>query len=91
MAYKVELSKRFQKSLRKIPNESAKRILKTLKDIGDSEDDPRSQGKPLVGHLRGLWRYRVGDYRIICDIYDDELVVIVLDVGHRREIYKHHK
>nr|CBI77786.1 conserved hypothetical protein [Bartonella rochalimae ATCC BAA-1498] len=48
----------------------------------------RAIGKPLRGQLSGLWRYRVGDYRILCDLYDKELVVLVLAVGHRKNIYK---
>ena len=51
-------------------------------------DDPRSRGKALTGNLAGLWRYRVGDYRIICDIDNGRLVVSVIDVGHRSTVYK---
>lgn len=50
--------------------------------------DPRSTGKALKGSLSGLWRYRVGDYRLICDIEDQKILITVLRVGHRREIYK---
>lgn len=53
-------------------------------------DNPRIRGKALVGNLAGLWRYRVGDYRVICDIDGGRLVVSVIDVAHRREVYKHH-
>nr|WP_236829077.1 type II toxin-antitoxin system RelE/ParE family toxin [Bartonella sp. 11B] len=53
-----------------------------------SLEDVRAIGKPLRGQLSGLWRYRVGDYRILCDLYDKELVVLVLAVGHRKNIYK---
>ena len=51
-------------------------------------DDPRTRGKALTGNLAGLWRYRVGDYRIICDIDNGRLVVSVIDVGHRGKVYK---
>ena len=51
-------------------------------------DNPRIHGKSLVGNKSGLWRYRIGDYRVICEIQDKEVIVLVLDVGHRREIYK---
>jgi mRNA interferase RelE/StbE len=51
-------------------------------------DDPRSLGKALTGPLGGLWRYRVGDYRVICDIQDGALCVLVLQVGNRREVYR---
>lgn len=50
--------------------------------------DPRAPGKALTGRFSGLWRYRVGDYRIICKIEDDRLVVLVVEVGHRRDIYR---
>lgn len=50
-------------------------------------DNPRSRGKALVNNLKGLWRYRVGDWRIICDIVDEEIIINVLELGHRREIY----
>nr|WP_236829021.1 type II toxin-antitoxin system RelE/ParE family toxin [Bartonella schoenbuchensis] len=51
-------------------------------------EDVRVVGKPLRGPLSGLWRYRVGDYRILCDLHDKELLVLVLAVGHRKNIYK---
>jgi len=50
-------------------------------------DDPRQSGKSLKGELGEFWRYRVGDYRIICEIRDDELVILAATIGHRREIY----
>ncbi len=51
------------------------------------EQDPRASGKPLRGNLAGLWRYRVGNYRVICQHLDHELVVLVIRVGHRKNIY----
>lgn len=63
-------------------------ILSYLKKNVDGTDNPRARGKGLVGNYRGLWRYRVGDYRVLCDIRDDALIVIGIDVGHRKEIYK---
>ena len=50
-------------------------------------NDPRSRGKALTAGLAGLWRYRVGDYRIICDIQDDELVILAVEMGKRDHIY----
>ena len=49
--------------------------------------DPRERGKRLVGNFSGFWRYRVGDYRILCRIQDDALEILVVDVGHRRNVY----
>ena len=66
----------------------------TLKRVVDYMDeiatliDPRSRGKSLVGNLKGLWRYRVGDYRIICQIKNDQLIILVTDVAHRKYVYK---
>ena len=58
-----------------------------LKNI-DGCDNPRIHGKGLTGNLSGVWRYRVGDYRILCEIREQELVVLALEIGHRREVYK---
>ena len=70
-----------------MPHEAAQRVLKALDEL-EGIEDPRSKGKALTGTLRGLWRYRVGDYRIICSIIDDELIIVAVEVGHRREIYR---
>ena len=51
-------------------------------------ENPRAYGKPLKGNRKGYWRYRVGDYRIIADIQDNKILILVTEVGHRREIYK---
>lgn len=64
----------------------SRRLRKTLAAV-ESLDDPRARGKALTGPLRGLWRYRVGDYRIVCDLVDSRLVVLVIDVDHRNSIY----
>ena len=63
------------------------RVFDELDEIAKLED-PRSRGKALTGNLAGVWRYRVGDYRILCDINDGRLVILVVDVAHRREVYK---
>lgn len=51
-------------------------------------NNPRSKGKPLVANLKGRWRYRIGDYRLICELQDDRLVILCVTVGHRKEVYK---
>lgn len=73
--------------MRKLDKQVAARILDALDEIAKL-DDPRSKGKVLAGNLAGLWRYRVGDYRILCNIEDGKLVVLVVDVAHRREVYR---
>ncbi len=87
LAWMIRVSPRALKQLRKLDKPVAREIRDALSDIG-SLDDPRCRGKALSGNLRGLWRYRVGDYRIICDILDGELVVLVVEIGHRGEIYR---
>lgn len=67
--------------------QTARRIRNELVEIAKLED-PRSRGKAPTGNLAGLWRYRVGDYRIICDIEDGVLLTLVVDVAHRREVYQ---
>ncbi len=54
----------------------------------DNTENPRITGKPLKGNKKGIWRYRVGDYRILCDIQDKKLVILALELGNRKEIYK---
>ena len=89
MAYEVELSAEADRELGKLGAEQAKRILKFLHQRVAKLDDPRSIGKALRGSRLGeFWKYRVGDYRLISKIEDDRLIVLVLRVGHRREIYR---
>ena len=87
MAYKVIIADPARKALKKLPREVAQRISDKLKSVSEL-DDPRSQGKALTGNLKNYWRYRVGDYRLICEIHDDEVIVLLVDIGHRREIYR---
>jgi mRNA interferase RelE/StbE len=89
MAYSVELSESADRELGKLDAQQAKRILKFLHERVAKLDDPRSVGEALHGSQLGeFWKYRVGDYRLIARIEDDRLVVLVLRVGHRKEIYR---
>jgi mRNA interferase RelE/StbE len=89
MAWKVELSVEVDRALNKLDAQHAKRILRFLHERVAKLDDPRSSGKALHGSRLGeFWKYRVGDYRLICKIEDNRLVVLVLRVGHRKEIYR---
>jgi mRNA interferase RelE/StbE len=67
--------------------QSARRIVDFMDRRIAVLDDPRQSGKPLKGELGEFWRYRVGDFRILCEIRDDELVILAATIGHRREIY----
>lgn len=89
MAWSVDLDKRAEKELAKLDRPDAQRILKFLHKRVGNREDPRSIGKPLQGTQVGeLWRYRVGDYRLICEIQDEALIVLVLRIGHRRDVYR---
>ena len=89
MAWSVELSETAERELAKLDAQHSKRILKFLYQRVAQLDNPRSIGEALHGSEFGeFWRYRVGDYRLICKIEDDRVLVLVLRVGHRREIYR---
>ncbi len=89
MAWNVELSREVDHALGKLDAQHARRILNFLHQRISKLADPRSIGKPLRGsRLAEFWRYRVGDYRLICKIEDTRLVVLVLRIGHRREVYR---
>lgn len=86
MAWQIELTGSAEKELAKLDKPVAKRIIKFLRERVSV--DPRSSGKALKGDHSGLWRYRVGDYRVICEIFDDKISVLVIRVGHRKEVYR---
>ncbi len=89
MIWTIEYHTLVQKEMRKINPETRRRIRSFLHERLAVLDDPRQTGAALQGsELGNFWRYRVGDYRIICDIQDHKLVVLVVEIGHRREIYR---
>lgn len=88
MAWTIDYTQTALNQLRKLDKQSARRILDFLDERVAQRDDPRSTGKALTGQLGGLWRYRVGDFRVICDIQDGELRVLVIELGNRREVYR---
>ena len=87
VAWRIDFTRNADKAMRKLDKGVAARVFDELDEIAKLED-PRSRGKALTGNLAGVWRYRVGDYRILCDINDGRLVILVVDVAHRREVYK---
>ena len=87
MAWRAELSPRALKQLSKLDKPIARRIIDSLREIASGED-PRSRGKGLTGNLAGFWRYRVGEYRIIASIEDDELLILAINIDHRPRIYR---
>lgn len=86
MDWTIKLTETALKQLKKIDKPTARRIRDYLQETA-STGQPRSRGKALTGKLSGYWRYRVGNYRIIADIVDNDLVIIGIDIGHRSEIY----
>ncbi|ENM2510318.1 TPA: type II toxin-antitoxin system RelE/ParE family toxin [Salmonella enterica subsp. enterica serovar Poona] len=87
MVWTINYSDRALKSLRKMDKQNARRIMDFMDLRIAVAADPRRSGKPLKGELGEFWRYRVGDYRILCEIRDDELVILAATIGHRREVY----
>ena len=88
MAWRIELTETARRQLRRLDRSEAKRITTFLRDRLATTHDPRSTGKALTGPLGSYWRYRVGDYRIICDIQDQALVIMVIAVGSRKDVYR---
>ena len=89
MVWTVEVTEAAAKQIKNLGPTNAARIRTWLRDRLATLADPRLLGKPLSGSALGqFWRYRVGDYRLLCDIQDGALVVLVVEVGHRREVYR---
>lgn len=87
MKYKVEYLPKVYKTLEKLDRFTRRIIIEWIeKNLVDTED-PRKYGKPLAADRVGQWRYRIGDYRVIAKIEDDKLIILVIAIGHRREIY----
>lgn len=86
--WRVEFDRDAARDLRKLGNPAQRTILRFLRERVATAEDPRRFGKPLLGDLKGLWRYRVGDHRIVARIEDERLIVLVVTVGHRREVYR---
>jgi mRNA interferase RelE/StbE len=88
LAWAIEYAASATAQLRKLDKPVARRILDFMDERIAPLQDPRSTGKALTGPLGGFWRYPVGDCRVICDIQDGALVVLVVQVGNRREVYR---
>lgn len=88
MKYRVELTERAKKTIKKLDKYTAKMILSWLIKNLEGCENPRSHGKGLAANRSGQWRYRIGDYRLIADIQDDKVLILVLEIGHRRDIYE---
>ncbi|NNC71992.1 MAG: type II toxin-antitoxin system RelE/ParE family toxin [Sphingomonadaceae bacterium] len=87
MSWTLEIEKKAEKSLAKLPKPVGKRIVGTLREVAKTEN-PRVRGRAMAGKYAGHWRYRIGDYRVIARIEDGLMVIVVIAIGHRRDIYR---
>ena len=83
---RIEYTETARKQLKRLDKTIQKRILDYMDEVALLEN-PRSRGKALVENMRGLWRYRIGDYRVICEIQEARIIISVLKIGHRKNIY----
>jgi mRNA interferase RelE/StbE len=88
LAWRIEITRTATKQITKLGQQAQKSILRFLRGRLAGTDNPRQWGRALQGEKRGLWRYRVGDYRLICDIQDQKITILVLELGHRKEVYR---
>jgi len=86
--WRVEFDRAAVRDLRKLGAEAESRVLRYLRERIAGSTDPRRLGHALTGDRKGLWRYRIGDYRIVAAIEDDRFVVLVVAIGHRRDVYR---
>ncbi len=89
MAWQIEFTPEANKALVGLGSNAAKQIARFMRQRVSNLDDPRSIGEPMKGsRFAGLWRYRSGDYRILCEIRDEKITILVVSLGHRREVYR---
>ena len=89
MAWRIELHPQAEKELSKLDPEVARKIVRFLRERVAPLEDPRSVGEALKGpELGRFWKYRVGDYRLICHIQDQRITILVVTIGHRRDVYR---
>lgn len=88
MTWKIEFDTSVEKDLKKLGHTAQKKILKYIKEKILTSENPRLLGKSLSGKLSDIWRYRIGDYRLLAKIEDEHFVVLVIHVGHRKDVYR---
>ncbi|MBB4857717.1 mRNA interferase RelE/StbE [Novosphingobium chloroacetimidivorans] len=88
MAWTIEFAPEAAKELKKLGRMEAARIIRTLEDRIAPLDDPRDLGAALTGDHAGYWRWRIGDYRVVARIKDERVTILVVRIGHRREVYR---
>ncbi len=85
--YKVEYSERALRELKKLDRYTRQMLFSWIDKNLSGCENPRQHGKGLTANRKGQWRYRIGDYRLICEIKDNELIILALTVGHRCVVY----
>lgn len=88
MVWQVRLDKDAEKQLRRLDPQDQRRLVKFLRERIASSASPRLFGEALKGALRTLWKYRVGDFRLICDLQDENFVLLVIKIGSRKDVYR---
>ena len=90
MAWQIEFAAKAEKELAQLDKQAQKNILNFLRERVSDREDPRAFGGPLRGSLSGLWKYRIGVYRIIAEIQDEKVLITIVRIGHRNKIYGGH-
>ena len=90
MAWRVEMTDTARRQLSKLDRRMQVEIVRYLRERLVSDEDPRRFGRPLHKELSGLWRHRIADYRVICNILEDKKLVLVVHIGHRSKVYGGH-
>lgn len=88
MSYHVQLTDTAKKQLKKMDRQTASMLLGWMRKNLEGCENPRQHGKGLSANRSGQWRYRVGNYRLIAEIEDDRIVILILSIGHRSDVYK---
>jgi mRNA interferase RelE/StbE len=88
LAWRIEITRTAEKQIKKLDRAAQNSIVIFLRKRLAPASDPRQWGKALQGEKRGLWRYRVGDYRLICDIQGKRITILILELGHRKDVYR---
>ena len=86
--WRIEITRTATKQITQLDHQAQKSIQRFLRERLASADNPQQWGRALQGEKRGLWRYRVGDYRLICDIQDEKITILVLELEHRKDVYR---
>jgi len=88
LAWTIELSRSAERTLKKLDRQTSRRIGEFIDSRLNGTEDPRETGKRLQASLNEYWAYRVGDYRLICELKDNVLVILIVEIGHRSDVYR---